>query len=94
MDTSTAKLREIFYQYKYDDGGQLFDAIEKTNRGGTYRLLFHERTMETVENMLSNLDEILDAFGARDDCDVQFRYMIALPISVMGLVAKYTLTAF
>jgi hypothetical protein len=90
----TVTLRDTFYQYKDDDGGQMFDAIEKTNMGGTYISLFHEHNMETVDNMLSNLDATLDVFGARDDCDVHFRYMAALPISVVGRVANYTLTAF
>jgi hypothetical protein len=73
MDTATVTLREIFYQYKDDSGGKLFDAIEKTNTGGTYIFIFHERNTETVDNMLSNLDATLDAFGAWNDCDVHFR---------------------
>jgi hypothetical protein len=31
MDAATITLRDIFYQYKDDYGGLLFDAIEKTN---------------------------------------------------------------
>jgi hypothetical protein len=42
MDAATVTLRDIFYQYKDDEEGQLFDAIEKTNKGGTHRFLFHE----------------------------------------------------
>jgi hypothetical protein len=42
MDAATVTLRDIFYQYKDDDGGQLFIAIEKINTGGTYIFLFHE----------------------------------------------------
>jgi hypothetical protein len=49
---------------------------------------------ETVDNVLSNLDAILDAFGAWDNYDMHFRYLTALPISVVGRVAKSTLTAF
>jgi hypothetical protein len=64
------------------------------NMGGTYRFLFHERKMETVDNMLSNLDATLYTLRAWDDCDVHFRYMAALPISVVGRVAKSTPTAF
>jgi hypothetical protein len=44
--------------------------------------------------MLSNIDATLDAFGAWNDCDIKFRYMTALPISALGLVAKSTVTAF
>jgi hypothetical protein len=94
MDAETATLREIFYQYKNDDGGQLFEAIEKTNRGGTFRFLFHERNTETVENTLSNLDETLNTFGVWDDCDVHFQYLKVLPIIVVGCIAKSTTTAF
>jgi hypothetical protein len=35
MDAATVTLRDIFNQYKDDEGFQLFDAIEKTNKGGT-----------------------------------------------------------
>jgi hypothetical protein len=44
--------------------------------------------------MLGNLDIILNTFGAWDECDVQFRYLTALPIIVVGRVANSTLTAF
>jgi hypothetical protein len=94
MDAATVTLHKIFYQYKDDDGGQLFDAIEKMSTGGTYRFLFHERNVETVDNMLSNCDATFDAFGAWGDCDVHFRYTTALPISVVGRVSKSTPTAF
>jgi hypothetical protein len=72
IDAATFTLRDIFYQYKDDDGGQLFDTIEKTNTGGTYIFLFNKSKIETVDNMLQNLDATLDAFGAWDDCDVHF----------------------
>jgi hypothetical protein len=68
----------------------MFDAIKKTNTGGTYIFLFHERNTETVDNMMSNMDATLDVFGAWDDCDVHCRYMSALPISEMGRDAKST----
>jgi hypothetical protein len=94
MDAATVTLWDIFYQYKDDDGGQLFNAIEKTNTGGTYRFIFHESKIDNVDNMLNNFDETVDAFGARDDCDVHFRCLTSLPISVVGRVAKSTPTAF
>jgi hypothetical protein len=72
MYAATVPLQDIFYQYKDDDGGQLFDAIEKTNKGMTYIFLFHENKIDIFDNMLSNLDATLDAFGAWDDCDVHF----------------------
>jgi hypothetical protein len=40
MDAATVTLRDIFYQYKDDDGGQLFNAIEKTNTGGGMQIHF------------------------------------------------------
>jgi hypothetical protein len=62
MDAATITLREIFYQFKDEDIGQLFNDIEKKNTGGTYSFLFHERKTDTVDNMLSNLEAPLDAF--------------------------------
>jgi hypothetical protein len=94
MDAATVTLRDIFYQYKDDEGGQLFDAIEKTNKGGTYRFHFNESKIAIVDNMLNNLDSTLDAFGAWDDCGVHFRYLTLLPISVVGRAVKSTTTSF
>jgi hypothetical protein len=36
MDVASVTLRKICYQCKDDDGGQLFDTIDKKNMGGTY----------------------------------------------------------
>jgi hypothetical protein len=94
MDAATVTLRDIFYQYKDDEGGQLFEAIEKPNKGGTHRFIFHESKIEIFDNMLNNLDATLDAFGAWEDCDVHLRYLTSLPISVVGREVKYTPTAF
>jgi hypothetical protein len=60
IDTSTISLRGLLYQYKDGEGKQLIDAIEKTNTGGTYRFLFHEKKTESIDNMLNNLDATLD----------------------------------
>jgi hypothetical protein len=81
------------FQYKDGEGGQLFDAIEKTNKGGTYRFLFHKSKIEIVYHMLNTLEATLDDFGAWDDCDVHFRYLTSLPISVVGRLIKSTPTA-
>jgi hypothetical protein len=67
MDAATVTLRDIFYQYKDDKGCELFGEIEKTNKGGTCRFLFHESKIETVDKMLNNLDAKLDAFWVWDD---------------------------
>jgi hypothetical protein len=37
MDAATVNLHHIFFQYKDNEGGQLFNAIKKTKTGGTYR---------------------------------------------------------
>jgi hypothetical protein len=83
MDSATVTLRDILYQYKDDEGGQLFNAIEKTNKGGTCRCIFHEIKIDIVESMLNNLDATLNAFGAWDDCDVHFIYLTYIPISAV-----------
>jgi hypothetical protein len=93
-DAATVTIRDIFYQYKDDEGGQLSDAIEQTNKGGTYIFLFHQSKIEIVDNMLNNLYAKLDAFGAWDDCDLHFRYLALLPINLVGSVVKSTPTAF
>jgi hypothetical protein len=87
-------LREVFYKYKDGEGKKLIDAIAKTNTGGTYRFLFHEKNIELIDNMLNNLDATLDEIGAWGDCDVRYRYTTACPISVVGRVARDTATAF
>jgi hypothetical protein len=94
MDTATVTQRDIFYQYKDDEGGQLFDAIEKTNKGGTCTFLFRDSKIAIVDDMLNNLNATLDAFGAWDDCGVHLIYLTSLPISAVGIVVKSTPTAF
>jgi hypothetical protein len=62
------------------------DAIEKTDTGGTYIFLFHEKKTESIDNMLNNLEPTLDEIGAWGECDVHCRYMTAYPIGVVGRV--------
>jgi hypothetical protein len=85
---ATISLRDVFYQYKDSEGKKLIEAIEKTNTGGTYISLFHERKTESIGNMLNNLDAILDEIGAWGECDVHYRYMTAYPIGVVDRVAN------
>jgi hypothetical protein len=94
MYAATVTIRDIFYQYKDDEGGQLSDAIEQTNKCRTYIFLFHQSKIEIVDNMINNLYAKLDAFGAWDDCDLYFRYLTLLPINVLGRVVKSTPTDF
>jgi hypothetical protein len=72
----------------------LIEALDKTNTGGAYRFLFHEKNTESINNMLNNLDATLDEIGAWGECDVNYRYMTAYPIGVVGRVAKSMPTAF
>jgi hypothetical protein len=88
IDAATISLRDVFYKYKDSEGKQLIKAIEKTNTGGTYIFLFHEKNTESIDNMLNNLDATLDEIGAWGECDVHCRYMTAYPIGVVGRVAK------
>jgi hypothetical protein len=90
IDASTILLRDVFYQYKDSEGKQLIEAIDKTNTGGTYIFLFHEKKTDSIDNMLNNLDATLDKIGAWGECDVHYRYMTAYPISVVGRVATPT----
>jgi hypothetical protein len=92
--TATISLCDEFYQYKDREGKKMIKAIEKTNTGGTYRFLFHEKNTESIDNMRNNLDAALDEIGAWGECDVHYRYMTAYPIGVVGRVSKSTPTAF
>jgi hypothetical protein len=94
IDAATISLLDVFYQYKDSEGKQLVDAIDKTNIGGTYRFLFHEKNTESIDNMLNNLGAKLDEIGAWGKFDVHYRYMTAYPIGVVSRVAKSTPTAF
>jgi hypothetical protein len=94
IDAATISLRDVFYQYKDSEGKHLIDVIEKTNTGGTYRSLFHEKKTESIDNMLNNLDATLDEIGVWGECDAHYRYTTAYPIDVVDRVAKSTPTAF
>jgi hypothetical protein len=94
IDAATISLRDVLYQYKESEGKRFIEAIEKTNTGGTYIFLFHEKKNESIDNMLNNLDATLYEIGAWGECDVHYRYMTAYPIGVVGRVAKSTPTAF
>jgi hypothetical protein len=94
LDAATISLRDVFYQYKDGEGNRFIDAIEKTNTGGTYRFLFHEKNIELIDNMLNNLDATLDEICAWGECNVHYRYMTAYPIGEVGEVSKSTPTDF
>jgi hypothetical protein len=56
-DAATVTLRDIFYQYKDDDGGQLFDAIEKTNTGSDHPVS-QQGTISRLINLKRKMEEI------------------------------------
>jgi hypothetical protein len=84
----------VFYQYKDSEGKQLIESIDKTNTGGTYIFIFHEKKTESIDNMLNDLDATLDEIGAWGECDVHYRCMTAYPIGVVGIISKSAPTAF
>jgi hypothetical protein len=56
MEASGVTLHEVLYNHKDAKGAHLFDSIEKTNNGGTYRVLFDEAKTVEVDAVLDNLD--------------------------------------
>jgi hypothetical protein len=94
IDASNISISDVFYKYKDSEGKKIIDAIDKTNIGGTYRFLFHEKNTELIDNMLNILDATLDEIGAWGECDVHHRYMTEYPIGVVGRVEKSTPTDF
>jgi hypothetical protein len=56
-------LREAFLSYKDDTGAPIFSAIEATQTGGSYRFLFNDNNHATVDMILTDIDEKLEAIG-------------------------------
>jgi hypothetical protein len=50
-------------------------AIEATQTGGTYRLLFNDNNHAAVDMILTDIDEKLEAIGNWDDASVHYRYI-------------------
>jgi hypothetical protein len=63
MEASGVTIREVLYNHKDSKGAQLFELIEKTNNGGTYRVLFDEANTVEVDAVLDNLDGSLASLG-------------------------------
>jgi hypothetical protein len=68
-------LRDAFLSYKDDSGASIFSTIEATQTGGTYRFLFNENNCVSVDMILSDIDEKLEAIGNWDDATVPYRYI-------------------
>jgi hypothetical protein len=59
-------LREAFLSYKDDAGASNLSAIEATQTGGTYRFLFKDNNRASVDMILTDIDEKLEAIGKSD----------------------------
>jgi hypothetical protein len=60
-------LREAFLSYNDDTGASIFSPIEATKTGGTYRFLFNDKNRASVDMILTDIDEKLEAIGNWDD---------------------------
>jgi hypothetical protein len=63
MEASGVATPEVLYNHKDSKGAQLFESIEKTNNGGTYRVLFDEAKTVEVDAVLDSLDGSLASLG-------------------------------
>jgi hypothetical protein len=77
-------LREAFLSYKDDSGASIFSAIEATQTGGTYRFLFNENNRVSVDMILTDIDEKLEAIGNWDEATVHYRYITTDGVEVSG----------
>jgi hypothetical protein len=66
-------LREAFLSYKDDAGEPIFSAIEATQTGGTYRILFNDNNHAAVDMIITDIDEKLEAIGTWDDASFHYR---------------------
>jgi hypothetical protein len=81
-------LREAFLSYKDDSGASIISAIEATQTGGTYRLLFNENNRVSVDMILTDIDERLEAIVNWDDATVHYRYITTDDVEVSGKNAQ------
>jgi hypothetical protein len=80
--------REAFLSYKDDAGAPIFSAIEATQTGDTYCLLFNDNNHAAVDMILTDIDEKLDAIGNWDDAPVHYRYITTDDVEVSGKNAQ------
>jgi hypothetical protein len=81
-------LREAFLSYKDDAEEPIFSAIEATQSGGTYHLLFNDNNHAAVDMILTDIDEKLEAIGNWDDTSVHYRYITMEDVEVSGKNAQ------
>jgi hypothetical protein len=77
-------LREAFMSYKDDTGELIFSAFEATQTGGTYRLLFNDNNHASVDMILTDIDEKLEAIGNWDDASVHYIHITMEDVEVSG----------
>jgi hypothetical protein len=63
MEASGVAIREVLYNHQDSKGAQLLELIEKTNNGGTYRVIFDKAKTVEVDTVLDNLDGSLASLG-------------------------------
>jgi hypothetical protein len=81
-------LQEAFMSFKDDAGEPIFSAIEATQTGGTYRLLFNDNNHAAVDMILTDIDEKLEAIGNWNDASVHYRYITMDDVEVSGKNAQ------
>jgi hypothetical protein len=81
-------LREAFLSYKDDAGAPIFSAIDATQTGGTYRFLFNDNNHATVDMILTDIGEKIEAIGNWDDAPVHYRYITTDDVEVSGKNAQ------
>jgi hypothetical protein len=87
-NTGSFTLREAFLSYKDDAGASIFSAIEATQTGGTYRFLFNDNNLASVDMILTDIDEKLEAIRNWDGATVQYRYITTDDVEVTGKNAQ------
>jgi hypothetical protein len=91
---SSFTLREAFLSYKDDAGASIFSAIEATQTGGTYCFLFNDNNRATVDMILTDIDEQLEAIGKWDNATVHYRYITTDDVEVSDKNAQAQGTSF
>jgi hypothetical protein len=81
-------LRESFLSYRDDAGASIFRAIEATQTGGTYCFLFNENNRASVDMILTDIDEKLEAIRNWDDATVYYRYITTDDVEISSKNAQ------
>jgi isopropylmalate/homocitrate/citramalate synthase len=88
VHNSMFTLREAFLSYKDDAVESIFSAIEATQTGGTYRLIFNGNKHTAVDMILTDIDEKLKAILNWYDASVHYRYITMDDVEVSGKNAQ------